>query len=163
MTRPNEITLLVLDDIYRCLKKYDYKEIKLSENKNLILVKAKKNYDGHFFDVDIEYNDVTRNVHISVYLLTPVSKDSQNFILKLLNYISFYEEEAKYHLCPENKIISCSTSHSILNCRSSIGELIECQTSCSIENLSDCYYSSINEDIRGLGLNSIRFYNDFWK
>ena len=114
MTRPNEITLLILDDIYKCLKKLDYKEIKLSENKNYILIKAKKNYDGHLFDVDIEYNDVTNNVHISVYLMAPVSKGNQKFILKLLNHINFYEEEAKYLLCPENQIISCSTSIKVL-------------------------------------------------
>jgi len=77
--------------------------------------------------------------------------------------LNFYEKEAKYLLCPENQIISCSTSHSILNCRCSIGEQMESQTSCSIENLADVYDFSENEDISGYGINSIRFYNDFWK
>ena len=163
MSRSNELTLLIMNEIYKCLKMYDYKGIKLSENKNYILVKTKKNYDGHLFDVDIKYNDVTSNVHISVYLLTPVSNDNKKFILKLLNYLNFYEEEAKYLLCPENQIISCSTSHSILNCGCSLGELIAGQTFCSIENLSDAYDSIKNEDIRVLGINSIRFDNDFWK
>jgi hypothetical protein len=33
MIRPDEITFWVLDDIVKCLNKYDYREIKLSENK----------------------------------------------------------------------------------------------------------------------------------
>ena len=40
---------------------------------------------------------------------------------------------------------------------------MESQTSCSIENLADVYDFSENEDISGYGINSIRFYNDFWK
>jgi len=40
--RPYEITLLVLYEIDKCLNKYDYEEIEISENKINILIKAKK-------------------------------------------------------------------------------------------------------------------------
>lgn len=95
MIRPNEITCLVFDDIYKWLNKYDYEEIELSENKIYIFIKAKKSCDGNLFVVDIEYNDATRIVHSVVHCLTSVPKDRRIFCLKLLNYIGFYEEEAK--------------------------------------------------------------------
>jgi hypothetical protein len=163
MIRPNEITYLVLDDIDKWLSKYEYEEIELSENKNYIFVKAKKSYDGHLFDVDIEYNDVSRIVYISVYCLTPVSKDKRMLCLKLINFIAPFEKEAKYLLCPNNHIISCLTYHSILNRRCSIGQLIESQASCSIENLSLTYDTIKNDDVKICGIHPVRFYNDFWK
>jgi len=163
MIRPIEITLLVFDDIDKWLRKYDYEEIELSENKNYIFVKAKKSYDGHLFDVEIEYNDTTRIVHISVHCLTPVPKAKWVFCLKLLNYIGFFEEEAKFILCPDNHIIICSTSHSLANCHISMGQCIENQTSCSIENLSITYDTIKNDDVKICGIHPIRFHNDFWK
>ena len=159
MIRPNEITYLVFDDIYKWLSKYDYEEIELSENKNYIFVKAKKSYDGHLFDVDIEYNDATRLVHISVHCLTPVPKDKRIFCLKLLNYIGFFEKEAKYILCPDCYIISCSNSKSILSCHCSIGQLLESQASCSIENLSVTYDTIKNDDVRIMNIAPIIFHN----
>lgn len=159
MIRPNEITYLVFDDIYKWLSKYDYEEIEILENNLFFLIKAKKSYDGYLFEVDIEYNDATKIVHIIVHCLTPVPKDMRIFCLKLLNYIGFYEEEAKYILCPDNQTLSCSTSHSTLDCRCSIGQLIEGQASCSIENLSVTYDTIKNDDVKICNIHPIRFHN----
>ena len=163
MIRPNEITLLVLDDIGRWLSRYDYEEIEVSENKNCIFIKTQKSYDGHLFDVDIEYNDITKIVKVSIHCLTPVPKDKRIICLKLLNYIGFFEKEAKYLLCPFKHIISCSTLHSILDSCCSIVQLIEGQASCSIENLTETYDTIKNDDVKICGIHPIRFDNDFWK
>jgi hypothetical protein len=159
MIRPNEITLLVLDDIDKWLSKHDYEEIELSEIKDYIFIKAKKSYDGRLFDVDIEYNDATRIVYTAVYCLTPVPKDKRIFCLKLLNYIGFFEKEAKYILCPDDHIISCSTSESILDFRCSIGQLLESQASCSIEILSATYDTIKNDDVKIMNIAPIIFHN----
>ena len=163
MIRPNEITYLVFDDIDKWLSKYDYEEIEISEDKINILIKAKKSYDGYLFDVDVEYNDATRIAYISVCCLTPVPKDKWIFGLKLINFISHFEREAKYILCPFNHTISCSTSHSILDCRCSIGQLIEDQASCSIENLSNISDTIKSENLKISNIHPIRFHNNFWK
>ena len=158
MIRPKEITILMLDDIYKWLSNYDYEEIELSENKIDIFINAKKSYDGYLFDVDIKYNDATRIVHSLVHCLTPVPKDRRIFCLKLLNYIGFYEEEAKYILCPDNYRISCSTTGSILKYPCSIGQLIEGDASCSIENLSVIHGAIKSDDVKSI-LHPIRFHN----
>ncbi len=161
MIRTKEITQLALDDIEKWLSKYSYEEIEFLEDKNYIFVKANKSYDGHFFNVDIEYNDVTKIIHISVHCLTYVPKDKWIFCLKLLNYVGFFEQRAKYTLCPYNHRIKCSTSHSLYKSQVSIGQLIEIQASCSIENLSFTYHTIENDDLRISGIHPIRFYNDF--
>jgi hypothetical protein len=163
MIRPNEITLLVLDDIDKWLSKYDYEEIELLENNGDIFIKAKKSYDGHLFDVYIEYNDATRIVYTTVYCLTPVPKDKRRLCLKLINFIGYSEKEIKYHLCPVNHMIFCCTSHSILDCRCSIGQLVESQASCSIENLSVTHNTIKNDNLKISNIHPIRFNNDFWK
>ena len=163
MIRPNEVTLLVLNEIDKCLSKHDYETIELSEVSNYIFIKAKKTYDGHLFEVDIKYDDVTRIVHISVYCLTSVPKDKRMLCLKLINFIAPFEKEAKYLLCPNSHIVSCLTFHNILNRRCSIGQLIESQASCSIENLSLTYDTIKNDDVKICGIHPVRFYNDFWK
>ena len=157
--RPYEVTLLVLYEIDKCLSRHDYETIELSEVSNYIFIKARKTYDSHLFKVDIKYDDVTSIVHTSVYCMAPMPKDKWIFCLKLINYINLYDGDEKYILCPETHIISCSTSHSILDCRCSIGNLIEGQASCSIENLSDIYDAIKNTNVKIFGIHPIKFYN----
>jgi len=163
MIRPNEITYFVFDDIDKWLSKDGYQEIEIAENKNFIFVKANKSYDGHLFGVDVKYDDATKVAHISVQCLTQVTKDKRIFCLKFLNYIAYFEEAGKYILCPYDHTIICSTSHSLYKCQVSIGQLIENQTSCSIENLSMTYQSLDNDDVKISGIHPIRFLNDFLK
>ena len=159
MIRPNEITYLMLDDIDKWLRKYDYEGIELSENRIHILIKAKKSYYGYLFDLDIEYNDATRIVHSIVHCLTPVPKDKRIFCLKFLNYIGYFDKEAKYLLCPDNKTISCSTSYSILDSRCSIGQLLESEAFCSIDILSIAYDTIIKDDVKIFNIHPVRFHN----
>lgn len=160
MIRPNEITFLIIDNIEKWLNKYDYEEIELMEEKNYIFVRAEKSYDDHLFNVNIEYNDVTGIVYIFVCCLTPVPKEKRVFCLKLINFIVQFEKEAKYILCPFNHLISCSTLHSILDSHCSIGQMIESQASCSIENLSETYYAIKNDDVKSI-IHPIKFHNGF--
>jgi hypothetical protein len=159
MIRPNEITCVVLDDIYYWLNNYDYEEIELSEDKKYILIKAKKSYCDYLFNANIEYNDTTRIVQSTVQCLTSVPKDKRVFCLKLLNYIGYFEKEAKYLLCPDNKTISCAESYSILDSRCSIGQLIESHAFCSIDILTVAYDTIENNDVRICGFHPIRFHN----
>jgi len=107
------------------LKKFDYKEIKLSENKNYILINAKKIMTG-IFSMWLLNTMTSPAMFTSPFIFWHLyQKATKKFILKLLNHLNFYEKEAKYLLCLENQIISCSTSNSILNCRCSIGELAD--------------------------------------
>jgi len=158
MIRPDEITFLVVEDIYNWLSKNDYEEIELSKNNQHIFGRAKRSYFDHLFEIDFEYNDVSRIINISVYCLTPVPKDKRIFCLKLLNYIGFYEEEAKYTLCPDNYRISCFTAGSILKYHCSIGQLIEGDASCSIENLLVIHDAIKNDDVKSI-IHPIRFHN----
>lgn len=159
MIRPYEVTLLIVKEIYKYLNKVDYDTIEFSVVSNYIFIKAKKTYESHLFEVDTKYDDVTKIVHISIYCMTPVPKDKRIFCLKLLNYVGFFEEEAKYILCPENHLIACSTTHSILNSRCSVGQLIEGEASCSIENLLDIYDTIKSNDVKIFGIHPIEFYN----
>jgi hypothetical protein len=145
------------------LSKNDYEEIELSENNQHIFGRAKRFYFDHLFEIDFEYNDVSRIIKVSVNCLTPVPKDKRIFCLKLINLIAPFEKEAKYLLCPNSHIISCMTYHSILTCHCSMGALIESQASCSIENLLDIYDTIESDDPKILDIHPIRFYNDFWK
>lgn len=162
MIRPFEIDLLMLDDMRKWLTKFEFEETQIFENKKYISIRTKKSFYGHLFDVAIQYNYVSRMVHISVICSSPVPKDKIGYCLKLLNFISAHEDEARYVLCPYNHFISCATSHSILDCQCSIGQFVEGQTSCSIENLSDCYNAIIHNNVKICGINPIRFLNNFW-
>ena len=84
MIRPDEITFLVVENIYNWLGKYEYEEIELAENNQNIFGRAKKSYSEHLFEMDFEYNDGSRIINISVYCLTPVPKDKRIFCLKLI-------------------------------------------------------------------------------
>jgi len=160
--RPFEIDLLMLYDMRKWLTKFEFEETQILESKKCISIKIKKSYYDHFFDVAIQYNDVSRMIYISVICSSPIPKDKTGYCLKLLNFISVHEKEAKYALCPYNHLISCSTSHSILDCQCSIGQLVEGQAYCSIENLSDCYNAIIHNNVKICGISPIRFFNDFW-
>jgi hypothetical protein len=159
MIRPNEITYFVFDDIEKWLSKNGYEEIEMAEDKIYFLIKAQKSFYDYLFDVNIKYNDTTRIVHIIVQSSTPVPKEKRMFCLKLLNYISLYDEEEKYILGPFNHRISCSTVVSILDSLCSIGELIEFSASMSILNVANIYETIKYDDVRICELNPIRFHN----
>ena len=159
MIRPNEITYFVFDDIDKWLSKDGYEEVEMAEDEIYILIKAKKSFYGYLFDVNIKYDDTSRIVHTIVQSSTPVPKEKRMFCLKLLNYISLYDEEEKYILCPFNYRISCSTVFSILDSCCSIGESIEFSASMSIMNLVNIHLTIKYDDVRICDLNPIRFHN----
>jgi len=159
MIRPNEVTYFVFDDIDKCLSKNGYEEIEIAEDKIYFLIKAKRSFYGYFFDVNIKYNDTTRIVHIIIQSSTPVPKEKRIFCLKLLNYISLYDEEEKYILDPFDYRISCSTVFSIIDSRCSIGESMEFSASMSILNLVNIHDAMKYADVTICDLNPIRFHN----
>jgi hypothetical protein len=154
-----ETATLIRDEIDKWLSKEGYEEIKIAEGKTYTRSKAKKSFWGYLFDVEFVYDDITRIFHTIVQSSTPVPKEKRMFCLKLLNYISYYDDEEKYILGPFNHRISCATKFCILESLESIGDEIEFSASNSILNITNIHLAIKYDDVSICDLNPIRFPN----
>jgi len=158
-----ENATLIRDEIVKWLSKAGYKEIKIAEEKIYIRSKAKKSFEGYLFDVEFVYDDITRIFHSIVQSSTPVPKEKRMFSLKLLNYISYYDDDEKYILGPFNHRISCATKSSIFKSHGSdfgsIGYSIEFIADNSVMNIANIHLAIKYDDVNICDLNPIRFPN----
>ena len=124
-----------------------YHQIEMKADKFFQYITARKIYNDCDFEVDISNDLHGKTLHLSFFFLWPVPKEKNILCLKLLNYITAFEENAKYYLSPNRHILVCSTFHSISKPDRSLSNLLKIHSECSMENLIDVLWAVVNGDV----------------
>ena len=122
-----------------------YHQIEINSDKIFQYITARKIYNDCDFEVDISNDLNGKTLYLSVFLLWPLPKEKNILCLKLLNYITAFEENAKYYLSPNRHIVVCKTFHSISKPDRSLSNLLKNHSECSMENLIDVLWAVQND------------------